>query len=90
MKEKLQLIFDMCDTEREGQVQRQKFCEFVKSLNLAAGVKIDKREQVILCGPSIVNCSNLGQCNRVNSSECGDLLGPKHAYLQGFRGDIHP
>lgn len=42
LKEKLQLVFDMCDLNKEGCVQRQQFCEFVKSLNMAAGVRIDQ------------------------------------------------
>jgi dual oxidase len=42
LREKLQLVFDMCDLERQGKVQRQQFCEFVKSLNMAAGVRIDQ------------------------------------------------
>jgi len=42
LREKLQLVFDMCDLEREGRVQRKQFCEFVKSLNIAAGVRIDQ------------------------------------------------
>lgn len=40
LREKLQLVFDMCDRNRDGRVQREEFCEFVKSLNMAAGVKI--------------------------------------------------
>ncbi|KAL3100519.1 hypothetical protein niasHS_000410 [Heterodera schachtii] len=44
-REKLQLVFDMCDRNREGRVQRQEFCEFVKSLNMAAGVKIGQEVQ---------------------------------------------
>ena len=42
LKEKLQLVFDMCDLNKEGCVQRHQFCEFVKSLNMAAGVRIDQ------------------------------------------------
>ncbi|KAL7071523.1 hypothetical protein ACQ4LE_009299 [Meloidogyne hapla] len=51
LREKLQLVFDMCDLEREGRVQRKQFCEFVKSLNIAAGVRIDKevQDQVLEC-----------------------------------------
>ncbi|KAL3120520.1 hypothetical protein niasHT_009345 [Heterodera trifolii] len=45
LREKLQLVFDMCDRNREGRVQRQEFCEFVKSLNMAAGVKIGQEVQ---------------------------------------------
>ncbi|KAL3100509.1 hypothetical protein niasHS_000400 [Heterodera schachtii] len=44
-REKLQLVFDMCDRNREGRVQRQEFCEFVKSLNMAAGVIIGQEVQ---------------------------------------------
>nr|CAD2201289.1 unnamed protein product [Meloidogyne enterolobii] len=51
LREKLQLVFDMCDLEREGRVQRKQFCEFVKSLNIAAGVRIDQevQDQVLEC-----------------------------------------
>lgn len=45
LREKLQLVFDMCDRDREGHVQKEEFCEFVKSLNVAAGVRIDQKNQ---------------------------------------------
>lgn len=35
----------MCDINRDGKVQRLEFVEFVKSLNMAVGVKIDQRDQ---------------------------------------------
>ncbi|KAI1729776.1 heme peroxidase domain-containing protein [Ditylenchus destructor] len=45
LKEKLQLVFEMCDRNGDGQVQKLEFCEFVKSLNVAAGVRIDQNIQ---------------------------------------------
>ena len=44
-KEKLQLVFEMCDRDGNGQVERREFCDFIKSLNMAVGVKIDQYEQ---------------------------------------------
>ena len=44
-KEKFQLVFDMCDRDRNGQVSKEEFCEFMKSLNTAVGVKLDQYEQ---------------------------------------------
>lgn len=35
----------MCDQNKNGQVQKLEFCEFVKSLNVAAGVRIDQNIQ---------------------------------------------
>lgn len=45
LKEKLRLVKEMCDVDRDGKVNRSDFCEFVKSLNVAAGVAIDSGEQ---------------------------------------------
>lgn len=35
----------MCDQNKDGHVQKLEFCEFVKSLNVAAGVRIDQNIQ---------------------------------------------
>ncbi|CAD5221006.1 unnamed protein product [Bursaphelenchus xylophilus] len=45
LKEKLKLVFNMCDTNQDGKVQAHEFADFVMSLNVAAGVKIDEEEQ---------------------------------------------
>jgi Ca2+-binding EF-hand superfamily protein len=45
LKEKLKLIFEMCDRNRDKVVQKDEFCALVKSLNMAVGVKIDQRLQ---------------------------------------------
>ncbi|TKR77884.1 hypothetical protein L596_018782 [Steinernema carpocapsae] len=45
LKEKLELVFKMCDRNNSGRVDRTEFCEFVKSLNMAAGVKVDQHIQ---------------------------------------------
>uniref|UniRef100_A0AC35FZC6 NAD(P)H oxidase (H2O2-forming) n=1 Tax=Panagrolaimus sp. PS1159 TaxID=55785 RepID=A0AC35FZC6_9BILA len=44
-KEKLTLVFDMCDRNANGFVEKSEFCEFIKSLNMAVGVKIDQYTQ---------------------------------------------
>ncbi|KHN77089.1 Dual oxidase 1 [Toxocara canis] len=45
LRDKLELIFDMCDRSGRGRVERHEFCEFVKSLNVAAGVRIEEAMQ---------------------------------------------
>uniref|UniRef100_A0A1I8ARM6 NAD(P)H oxidase (H2O2-forming) n=1 Tax=Steinernema glaseri TaxID=37863 RepID=A0A1I8ARM6_9BILA len=45
MKEKLELVFDMCDRDGNGRVDRAEFCDFVKSLNVAAGVRLGQEVQ---------------------------------------------
>ncbi|KAK0417047.1 hypothetical protein QR680_012805 [Steinernema hermaphroditum] len=45
MKEKLELVFEMCDREGKGRVDRAEFVDFVKSLNAAAGVQVEQRVQ---------------------------------------------
>lgn len=35
----------MCDRNRDGKVSRLEFCEFVKSLNVAVGVRIEQDMQ---------------------------------------------
>lgn len=35
----------MCDREGQGRVQKKEFCDFVKSLNVAAGVRIEEALQ---------------------------------------------
>ncbi|VDK67367.1 unnamed protein product [Gongylonema pulchrum] len=45
LRDKLELLFDMCDREGQGRVHKKEFCDFVKSLNFAAGVKIEETVQ---------------------------------------------
>ncbi|KAI6201072.1 NAD(P)H oxidase (H(2)O(2)-forming) [Aphelenchoides besseyi] len=44
-REKIEYIFKMCDRNHDNKVQREEFAEFVKSLNVAVGVRIDHRDQ---------------------------------------------
>ncbi|CAJ0942291.1 unnamed protein product, partial [Mesorhabditis belari] len=44
-KQKLTLLFTMCDRNGDGSVEREEFVEFIKSLNGVAGVKIDNSQQ---------------------------------------------
>ena len=41
----MKVLFKMCDRNKSGYVQREEFCEFVKSLNVTAGVKVDEDVQ---------------------------------------------
>ncbi|VDN04297.1 unnamed protein product, partial [Thelazia callipaeda] len=45
LRDKLELLFDMCDREGCGKVHKKEFCDFVKSLNVTAGVKIEEAVQ---------------------------------------------
>uniref|UniRef100_A0A915PEP6 NAD(P)H oxidase (H2O2-forming) n=1 Tax=Setaria digitata TaxID=48799 RepID=A0A915PEP6_9BILA len=45
LHDKLELLFNMCDREGQGRVRRKEFCDFVKSLNVAVGVKIEEAVQ---------------------------------------------
>uniref|UniRef100_A0A0M3K700 Dual oxidase (inferred by orthology to a D. melanogaster protein) n=1 Tax=Anisakis simplex TaxID=6269 RepID=A0A0M3K700_ANISI len=45
LRNKLELIFDMCDRSGNGRVEKHEFIEFVKSLNDAAGVRIEEALQ---------------------------------------------
>ncbi|OZC08712.1 FAD-binding domain protein [Onchocerca flexuosa] len=45
LHDKLGLLFDMCDREGQGKVHKKEFCDFVKSLNVTAGVKIEESVQ---------------------------------------------
>lgn len=45
LQDKLKLLFDMCDREGRGRVLKKEFCDLVKSLNIAVGVKIDEAVQ---------------------------------------------
>uniref|UniRef100_A0A0N5APC8 NAD(P)H oxidase (H2O2-forming) n=1 Tax=Syphacia muris TaxID=451379 RepID=A0A0N5APC8_9BILA len=45
LRDKLKVLFEMCDRDGNGYVEREEFCNFVKSLNVAAGVKVDEEIQ---------------------------------------------
>ncbi|VIO91716.1 Uncharacterized protein BM_BM4466 [Brugia malayi] len=45
LRDKLGLLFDMCDREGQGRVHKKEFCDFVKSLNVTVGVKIEEAIQ---------------------------------------------
>uniref|UniRef100_A0A0K0DSC4 NAD(P)H oxidase (H2O2-forming) n=1 Tax=Strongyloides stercoralis TaxID=6248 RepID=A0A0K0DSC4_STRER len=44
-KDKMNLLFNMCDYNGDGQVERAEFIQFFKSLSDTAGVKLDKHVQ---------------------------------------------
>ena len=41
MEDRLRMVFDMCDLNRDGSVDRDEFCQFMRSLKMSAGVRID-------------------------------------------------
>ncbi|CAG9535166.1 unnamed protein product [Cercopithifilaria johnstoni] len=45
VRDKLEVLFNMCDREGQGRVDKKEFCDFVKSLNVAVGVKIEEAVQ---------------------------------------------
>uniref|UniRef100_A0A915BN44 NAD(P)H oxidase (H2O2-forming) n=1 Tax=Parascaris univalens TaxID=6257 RepID=A0A915BN44_PARUN len=45
LRDKLELLFDMCDRSGRGCVERREFFAFIKSLNVAAGVRIEEAMQ---------------------------------------------
>jgi dual oxidase len=48
LREKLELVFEMCDRDNDGRVNRAEFFQFVRSLNIAAGVRLESELQECL------------------------------------------
>lgn len=80
----------MCDQNKDGHVQKLEFCEFVKSLNVAAGVRIDQNIQNEVI-ESVLHRAGIDSDRRVLNykdfeaifSQMDDIRRPMGVHLRG-------